>query len=218
MAGTQSQSPNLMGYGLGFPTSSLGTTVSRGVHPPACVPWPSKNLPVVWTKVAGAPWWIVPRSLSGSLAAGGQEDDTNVGSMLSVPPPLSPAQQQLNSWPGGYCGAFPDTAARALHLRLHRRAPWRQRGHPCPLHRVLCGPGPPPWGRSWPLIPASLEGQTGRCPQRNRYTDCSRDRYTEPPKVRATETPPEGQTHGHTPEGLTPRHHKETDSTPASNE
>ena len=58
--------------------------VSHRVHPPGCVPWPSKNPPVVWTKVVGAPWRIVPGSLSGSLAAGGQEDDTNVGSMLSV--------------------------------------------------------------------------------------------------------------------------------------
>ena len=65
------------------------------------------------------PWRIVPGSLSGSLAAGGQEDDTSVGSTLSVFPPLSPAQQQLDSRPGRHCGAFPDTAARALHLRLH---------------------------------------------------------------------------------------------------
>lgn len=73
-----------------------------------------------WTQV----FWIAAQKPMGALTAGvGEgkwrqcgEHPHRVPSTCS----LSPAQQQLNRWPGSYCGAFPDPAAGALHLRLHR--------------------------------------------------------------------------------------------------
>lgn len=92
-----------MGCGVSFPTSGWGTMGNLGVRPFALGPRPRKEPLLIWAKVGDEPRCSgsQPGSLSGALAAGGQEDGASVGSILTVFPPILLCLQLSNNATAG---------------------------------------------------------------------------------------------------------------------